>query len=71
MNFFWLFDWWSALRSLREQVRVVRLERRSGLIQAKQAGGDAAVGDIVVFFDCHVAPQKDWCARAKRCTPVE
>ncbi|CAD7970285.1 unnamed protein product [Amoebophrya sp. A120] len=39
---------------------VVRHDTTHGLIGAKKSGGDAAKGDIVVFFDCHVAPQKDW-----------
>eukprot|EP00928_Gymnodinium_smaydae_P014913 TRINITY_DN15474_c0_g1_i1.p1 TRINITY_DN15474_c0_g1~~TRINITY_DN15474_c0_g1_i1.p1 ORF type:complete len:669 (-),score=116.17 TRINITY_DN15474_c0_g1_i1:65-2071(-) len=48
--------------SFRRQynVRVLRHEQTVGLIGAKKTGGDAARGDILVFFDCHVAPQKDW-----------
>jgi len=42
------------------KVRMLRHEQTDGLIGAKKTGGDAAVGDIVVFFDCHVAPQMDW-----------
>lgn len=42
------------------KVRVMRHEQTVGLIGAKKTGGDAALGDIVVFFDCHVAPQKNW-----------
>lgn len=41
-------------------VRIVRHEETVGLIGAKKDGGDAAKGDIVVFFDCHVAPQPGW-----------
>mmetsp|Transcript_87453 Transcript_87453/g.245491 ORF Transcript_87453/g.245491 Transcript_87453/m.245491 type:complete len:612 (-) Transcript_87453:53-1888(-) len=41
-------------------VRVIRHETTVGLIGAKKDGGDAAKGDIVVFFDCHVAPQPGW-----------
>eukprot|EP00929_Paragymnodinium_shiwhaense_P018992 TRINITY_DN1308_c0_g4_i1.p1 TRINITY_DN1308_c0_g4~~TRINITY_DN1308_c0_g4_i1.p1 ORF type:complete len:423 (+),score=74.89 TRINITY_DN1308_c0_g4_i1:164-1432(+) len=42
------------------KTRVLRHERTIGLIGAKKTGGDHAQGDILVFFDCHVAPQKDW-----------
>ena len=45
---------------LNEEVRqkykvlIKRHEQTVGLIGAKQTGGDAATGDIIVFFDCHV-----------------
>lgn len=42
------------------KVRVLRHEETVGLIGAKKTGGDSATGDIVVFFDCHVAPQPNW-----------
>lgn len=42
------------------RVRVIRHAETVGLIGAKKDGGDAATGDIVVFFDCHVAPQPGW-----------
>lgn len=51
---------------LNEEVRqkykvlIKRHEQTVGLIGAKQTGGDAATGDIIVFFDCHVAPQPKW-----------
>ena len=38
------------------KVRIVRHEATLGLIGAKKTGGDAATGDIIVFFDCHVKP---------------
>lgn len=41
-------------------VKLIRNPKTLGLIQAKQIGGDAATGDILVFYDCHVAPQKDY-----------
>jgi len=44
----------------RYNTRVERHEKTVGLIGAKKTGGDAALGDIVVFFDCHVAPQPNW-----------
>ncbi|CAE8645738.1 unnamed protein product, partial [Polarella glacialis] len=47
---------------VREQynVKIIRHAETVGLIGAKKDGGDAATGDIVVFFDCHVAPQPGW-----------
>jgi len=42
------------------KVKIKRHERTVGLIGAKKTGGDAAEGDIVVFFDCHVGPQPGW-----------
>lgn len=42
------------------RVKLIRHETTVGLIGAKQDGGMAATGDIIVFFDCHVAPQLDW-----------
>lgn len=42
------------------RVRIERHEQTRGLIGAKKTGGDVATGDIVVFFDCHVAPQPNW-----------
>jgi len=42
------------------KTKVLRHTRTVGLIQAKKTGGDAATGDIIVFFDCHVAPQPEW-----------
>uniref|UniRef100_A0A7S4SFD9 Polypeptide N-acetylgalactosaminyltransferase n=1 Tax=Alexandrium monilatum TaxID=311494 RepID=A0A7S4SFD9_9DINO len=42
------------------RVKMKRHAQTVGLIGAKQTGGDAATGDIVVFFDCHVAPQPGW-----------
>ncbi|CAE8618761.1 unnamed protein product, partial [Polarella glacialis] len=49
-------------KKVREKygVKVMRNEEMSGLIKTKKRGGDAAVGDIIVFFDCHVAPQPGW-----------
>jgi len=47
---------------IREKYRVklLRHAQTVGLIGAKKDGGDAASGDVIVFFDCHVAPQKGW-----------
>eukprot|EP00933_Yihiella_yeosuensis_P071975 TRINITY_DN80236_c0_g1_i1.p1 TRINITY_DN80236_c0_g1~~TRINITY_DN80236_c0_g1_i1.p1 ORF type:complete len:930 (-),score=146.27 TRINITY_DN80236_c0_g1_i1:238-3027(-) len=41
-------------------MRIVRHERTLGLISAKKSGGDAATGDVIVFFDCHVSPRVGW-----------
>eukprot|EP00927_Polykrikos_kofoidii_P059322 TRINITY_DN54501_c0_g1_i1.p1 TRINITY_DN54501_c0_g1~~TRINITY_DN54501_c0_g1_i1.p1 ORF type:complete len:747 (+),score=107.55 TRINITY_DN54501_c0_g1_i1:50-2290(+) len=42
------------------KVRLERHETTVGLIGAKKTGGDVATGDVLVFFDCHVAPQPHW-----------
>eukprot|EP00931_Biecheleriopsis_adriatica_P034800 TRINITY_DN20079_c0_g1_i1.p1 TRINITY_DN20079_c0_g1~~TRINITY_DN20079_c0_g1_i1.p1 ORF type:complete len:807 (+),score=111.46 TRINITY_DN20079_c0_g1_i1:202-2421(+) len=42
------------------KVLIKRHENTVGLIGAKKTGGDAATGDIIVFFDCHVGPQDKW-----------
>eukprot|EP00392_Amoebophrya_sp_AT5.2_P012042 g12136.t1 len=42
------------------RVKIVRNDNTVGLINAKKIGGDHATGDIITFFDCHVAPQADW-----------
>jgi len=44
----------------RYKVKLIRHESQTGLIAAKLHGGNLATGDIVVFFDCHVAPQPNW-----------
>uniref|UniRef100_A0A7S4S9Y2 Polypeptide N-acetylgalactosaminyltransferase n=1 Tax=Alexandrium monilatum TaxID=311494 RepID=A0A7S4S9Y2_9DINO len=44
----------------RYNVRLIRHAETVGLIGSKKDGGDAATGDVVVFFDCHVAPQPGW-----------
>jgi len=41
-------------------VKLVRHDKAVGLMGAKSAGAAHAAGDIIVFFDCHVAPQGDW-----------
>mmetsp|Transcript_58838 Transcript_58838/g.137831 ORF Transcript_58838/g.137831 Transcript_58838/m.137831 type:complete len:627 (-) Transcript_58838:128-2008(-) len=41
-------------------IKLVRHEKAVGLMGAKSAGAAKAAGDVIVFFDCHVAPQDDW-----------
>lgn len=41
-------------------VRVERHKSIQGLMIAKQTGGDAAAGEFIGFFDCHVAPGHGW-----------
>lgn len=42
------------------KVKLLRHPQTVGLIGAKKTGGDSATGDLLVFFDCHVAPQIGW-----------
>lgn len=44
----------------RCRVRVLRHSKTLGLMVAKQTGGDAAIGEFIGFFDCHVAPNVGW-----------
>lgn len=51
---------WSAKEASAFGVKYVRLDSPRGLIGAKQAGAEAATGDVIVFFDCHVKPAPDF-----------
>ena len=55
-----LEDSWSEKDAAAFGVKYVRLDSPAGLIGAKQAGAEAATGDIIVFFDCHVKPAEDY-----------
>lgn len=43
------------------KVKFVRSDVSLGLIDAKHQGAEAASGDIIVFFDCHVKPALGYC----------
>ncbi len=55
-----LKDSWSDADAENFGVKYVRVDSALGLIGAKQVGAQAATGDIIVFFDCHVKPAKDY-----------
>jgi glycosyltransferase involved in cell wall biosynthesis len=44
----------------KAKVKFVRHESHTGLINAKSAGANVATGDVIVFLDCHVKPDKGW-----------
>mmetsp|Transcript_50187 Transcript_50187/g.92716 ORF Transcript_50187/g.92716 Transcript_50187/m.92716 type:complete len:526 (+) Transcript_50187:106-1683(+) len=44
----------------KHKVRLVRHQTTQGLIRAKSSGASIATGDVIVFYDCHVAPQPGW-----------
>ncbi|KAF4662075.1 hypothetical protein FOL47_006405 [Perkinsus chesapeaki] len=46
--------------NFQQQVRLIRHEQSQGLIRARMAGANAAVGDMVMFLDCHVKPSPGW-----------
>ena len=50
---------WPEEEAAKFGVRYVRVDSALGLIGAKQVGAEAATGDIIVFFDCHVKPAAD------------
>lgn len=41
-------------------LKYMRHETTYGLMIAKQTGGDAATGEFIGFFDCHVSPNNIW-----------
>ncbi len=41
-------------------VRLVRSEERGGLIRARQAGAEAAAGEVIVFLDAHCEVNHGW-----------
>lgn len=45
------------LRSALKAKQTVPQLPGSTSLEAKKSGGDAATGDVVVFFDCHVSPR--------------
>lgn len=54
----------------RYRVRLLRHQSTVGLIGTKKDGGDVAEGDVIVFLDCHVAPQPGWHASFLRLMAV-
>ena len=42
------------------QLKFIRHDSHTGLINAKRVGGNAASGDIITFLDCHVKPADNW-----------
>lgn len=50
----------------RCRMRLLRHKDTMGLMIAKQTGGDAALGEFIGFFDCHVAPNRGWHAEIIR-----
>lgn len=41
-------------------VKLIRLEKRSGLIRAREIGAQAAKSDILVFLDAHCEAFHNW-----------
>jgi glycosyltransferase involved in cell wall biosynthesis len=51
---------WPSTVAAKFSVQYIRVESALGLIGAKQIGAENAIGDILIFFDCHVKPAKDY-----------
>ena len=51
---------WPSTEAAKFSVKYIRVESALGLIGSKQIGAENAIGDIIIFFDCHVKPARDY-----------
>lgn len=48
------------LRAISPKVKIIKHEKREGLIRSKKEGAAIAKGDIIVFYEPHVIAEKHW-----------
>ena len=49
-----------ATRFPRGKIRLLRIQKRAGLIIARMIGAHVAQGDVLVFLDAHIETIQSW-----------
>ena len=47
-------------------MKILRPNKRLGLIAAKNYGGQHATGDVIIFLDAHIEENVGWLGKEKR-----
>ena len=51
-------------------VKIVRAEKRLGLIRGRMAGADVSTGDVLVFLDAHCEVNEQWLETKFKCSTL-